>query len=246
MMKALKLTPKEMVCFVGGGGKTSLMLKLAEMCGKNNNVLVSTTTKMYSWQLEKAGKLVIESNYQLLRQRLANILKDSPIVAAGSRLVGDKVVGLDAKCLDEIYDEGLFDYILVEADGSRGKSLKLPAGNEPIIPERCTAVYVVTGADVLGKPLTADYVHRASLMAEFVGRPMGSIIDDSIFIKVINHYCDLKQIASKKVAILINKIDNEKIRRHTKGFAYGILSDKIKLVLLTSTLFPNPLREVLE
>ena len=47
MSEALKLSQREMVCAVGGGGKTSLVLSLAsEGEEKNYPVIVTTTTKM--------------------------------------------------------------------------------------------------------------------------------------------------------------------------------------------------------
>ena len=41
------LEEKDVISFVGAGGKTTMMFKLAEELGRNSKVLVTTTTKIY-------------------------------------------------------------------------------------------------------------------------------------------------------------------------------------------------------
>ncbi len=59
----------------------------------------------------------------------------------------------------------LADYVLVEADGSRGRSLKAFGPDEPQVPSVTTTIVQVAGADVLGQPLREEYVHRAAPLA---------------------------------------------------------------------------------
>ncbi len=60
---------------------------------------------------------------------------------------GGQVVGLGREALDAIHGAGLFDSILVEADGARGKPLKAPAPHEPVLPSRADCVVAVVGAE---------------------------------------------------------------------------------------------------
>ena len=46
--------------------------------------------------------------------------------------------------------------VLVEADAPRGRSLKVPAPHEPVIPASTTLVVVVCALDALGQPLDED------------------------------------------------------------------------------------------
>ena len=46
-MIILDLVKKDIISFVGAGGKTTMMFKLAEELRLNNKVLVTTTTKIY-------------------------------------------------------------------------------------------------------------------------------------------------------------------------------------------------------
>ena len=58
---ALELKNGEMVCFVGAGGKTGLMLRLASECASGDRrVLVTTSTRMFVRQLQDCDELVLE------------------------------------------------------------------------------------------------------------------------------------------------------------------------------------------
>jgi probable selenium-dependent hydroxylase accessory protein YqeC len=64
--------------------------------------------------------------------------------------------------------------ILVEADGSAGRSLKGHAAHEPVVSARADAVIAVVGASCLGQALDAAHVHRPERLAECLDLPMGS------------------------------------------------------------------------
>ncbi|PHJ39367.1 hypothetical protein P378_04185 [Desulforamulus profundi] len=53
LINALTLKNKEMICFVGAGGKSGLLSLLARECAVTGaRVLVTTSTKMYYRQLK--------------------------------------------------------------------------------------------------------------------------------------------------------------------------------------------------
>ncbi len=62
--------------------------------------------------------------------------------------------------------------LLIEADGSRQKALKVPNEREPVIPEFTDAVIVVAGLGGLGKSLNEDCVHRPQLFSTLSGLPL--------------------------------------------------------------------------
>ena len=60
--EALDLKEKAFISLVGAGGKSALFNRLAEeLLLKNKRIILTTTTKMFAWQLAsfmKKGKLV--------------------------------------------------------------------------------------------------------------------------------------------------------------------------------------------
>src|SRR5271169_5840738 len=76
----------------------------------------------------------------------------------------DKLKGISPKRVDRLTERA--DLVLVEADGARGRSLKLPAPYEPVLPKSTGHVVVLAGLDVLGAPLTEALVHRLPLVLE--------------------------------------------------------------------------------
>jgi len=129
LYEALQLTDRGMVALVGGGGKTSLMHKLAAECAqRGKRALVTTSTKMFVSQLASYGRLIIEQQIDSLLQEMKRVLTECNIVAAASDIIKgiNKAVGFTGDTLDKIFRTGLFDFILVEADGARRLPLKVP------------------------------------------------------------------------------------------------------------------------
>jgi probable selenium-dependent hydroxylase accessory protein YqeC len=77
--------------------------------------------------------------------------------------------------------------VLVEADGARGRSLKLPAAHEPVIPASTTLVVVVCALDALGQPLDEDRVHRVELVRAATGVEAGEAVDEDCLAAALRH-----------------------------------------------------------
>ena len=92
-------------------------------------------------------------------------------MAAGAGLTEDgKLVGLGREALDAIHRAGLFDIILVEADGSRGKPLKAPAPHEPVLPSKAACVVAVVGAKPLDSPSRSSTYTGGAWLRRWQGR----------------------------------------------------------------------------
>jgi len=246
LCSALQLKNKEMVCFIGAGGKTSLMSRLAlEGAAEGRRVLVTTSTKMFRSQLEACGCLTVEQDETTLLLKLRALLPDNLILAAGAaRTAEDKVIGFSAKTLNRIYRTGMFDCILVEADGARGKSLKAPAAHEPVLPSQANHVLHVTGVDVVGCPLTEEYVFRQDLVAEAAGQEIGTTVSGQTIARVGERYALLAagMCPGAKFVSVLNKADNEELARQARRIAPLLL--KTGKVIIVSGLLSDPVREV--
>ena len=139
---------------IGGGGKTSLLYRLASELRERGMVLVATTTRI----LPPAHLPVRHDREGTLRA-----LRVNGIACAGTPTEGGKLA--EPSFADWMT---LADYTLVEADGSKGLPLKAHAPHEPVIPANAQRVVLVVGADGFGKPIR-DVCHRSERYAALCG-----------------------------------------------------------------------------
>ncbi|MEI6127721.1 MAG: selenium cofactor biosynthesis protein YqeC [Pseudomonadota bacterium] len=191
LSEALTLNPDkaELICLVGGGGKTSAMFSLArELKDAGKKVLVTTTTNMASDEVSQADEFIIApKNTEGL---LIDTAPGTIVCLAGKKpgLTG-KVSGVSKELIDALHRERIFDCILVEADGAKRKPIKAPADYEPVIPSGATMTIGVIGIDALRKRITDEHVHRPELFCTLAKKHMGQSID---------RYCLMRLILSKK------------------------------------------------
>lgn len=252
LCKALGLQQREMIAAVGGGGKTSILFTLAgELLRLKKSVVVTTTTKIYMPRGDRISVLLGD------KEGLIKGIKTAPrqdILVLGKNILTDnKIEGLQKEVLDEIFEEGLADYILVEADGAKQKPVKVPDSYEPVIPGKTTLVIGVVGIDAMGKPLLVEYFHRADIACSQLGYPYGKVMDEEVFASVIKWDKGLfKGVppGARKV-LVINKVDGIEQRHKARRVFDKVMSrwgeggttpDK---VVFTSMLNKDPVIEVL-
>jgi len=180
----IDLTRNELICFVGAGGKTTSLFRLArELKGCNKSVLVTTTTAIYCPNEVDCDEIITG-----IQHRNAPGRKTSGpcIVAMGSEITPDnKLLGLDRSSITGYHQEKRFDYILVEGDGSRQRPIKAPADHEPVIPQGTTKTVGVIGLDALGKRIHGTSVHRPELLCRLTAKAMGTVIDEEVLARLI-------------------------------------------------------------
>jgi len=148
----------ELISFVGGGGKTTLMHAFARQLGGRR--IATTTTKMGADQRGGLTTLVGASDDEIVEASTAE-----PILAWRS-VSGGKAHGLDPTRCDVLF--GRVDHVLVEADGARSMPFKAPGAFEPVVPSATTLMISVIGADALGRVI-ADQCHRPLRVAALAG-----------------------------------------------------------------------------
>lgn len=143
---------------IGGGGKTSLLYRLASELRERGMVLVATTTRI----LPPAHLPVRHDREGTLRALRAN-----GIACAGTPAEGGKLA--EPSFADWMT---LADYTLVEADGSKGLPLKAHAPHEPVIPPEAKRVLCVVGARGFSRPIR-EAVHRPEVFCTLTGSKPG-------------------------------------------------------------------------
>lgn len=228
LTEAISLGSHELVAMVGGGGKTSSLQLLAEEAsGRGNQVVATTTTAILLRDLETIGPVVVEPEWPVLKARLdAALVEASRVCAVRSVREDGKAEGLPVAWVDDLWAAGWVSCILVEADGSRGMSLKAFGGEEPQVPSTTTVVVQVAGLDVLGAPLAESHVHRAELLAKAVGVPLGTAITVEILVRALLwqlHSLKGRWPAARLVALL-NKAEGKDVRQAGLDMAARLLA----------------------
>lgn len=211
---ALRVMDGDVVAVVGGGGKTSLLYRLAAELAEpgTGRVIVTTTARMLLPREGDADGLFLHRDFDRIAERHAETLPYlRRIVVAPDMLDSDEGWKLDSTPLDwprRLAGLPRVANVLVEADGSRHRPLKAPAEYEPPIPPDADMVVVVVGLDVVGEPLDATHVHRVERVAALVGQPLGSPVTGETVARVLTHpEGGLKNVPpGARVVALLNRV----------------------------------------
>src|SRR5947207_4022548 len=137
--------------------------------------------------------------------------------------------------------------ILNEADGSRMRPFKAPAGHEPVIPDTTTLVVPLVGADIFGKTLDDDHVHRPELISALSGAPLGATITPDIVARVLAHPEGGRKGVppGARVIAVINKVESLADRTPAYETAERLLREPcVEAVVLTAVRAADPVLEV--
>lgn len=132
--------------------------------------------------------------------------------------------------INNLVEKSLFDYILIEADGSRGRPLKGYRENEPVVPQKTIHLMMVVGIDCIGKQLNETWVHRPEVVAELVKKPINSKISVYDVAQVLTHSKGFLKTLPENAGsyVLINKVDNRTLKPAHK-LAQNVLEQKRKI-----------------
>jgi molybdenum cofactor cytidylyltransferase len=214
---ALGLGTGEIVAFVGGGGKTTAMFRLAqELVAEGQQVITTTTTRLGASQVALApAHLRLETDGLSTRQRVRLLAELDAhrhvLVVAMVDNALDKAVGVDPELIPILAQLPGVNAVLVEADGAREKPFKAPAAYEPMIPSATTVVVPVMGVEALGQPLTTVWAHRVELICGLTGASEGDLITPKLAAQVLAHpQGGRKNVPpGARVIPLINKVESE-------------------------------------
>ncbi len=195
---------------VGAGGKTTLVYGLAgEARSAGWRVLVTTTTHMGTLAEAVTGPVLVEAEAAIEADLARALATSGRATVLGRRVRPDKLEGLTPERVDAL--AGAADLVLIEADGARGRSLKVPAPHEPVIPSSTTLVVVVAALDVLGRPLDAASVHRLDLLCAATGAAEGVRVGPALLAAALTHPSSYPSRigASVRAAVFLNKADDD-------------------------------------
>ncbi len=275
LTEAFDLRAAEVLCCIGAGGKTTTCWRLlAELCVGQQPSIFTTTTHILEPILSPDMALFLsgEPAPACLRQVMARV---TGLVLAASRLGGRhlempptempptpdvaalnpvaparpyKLAGLRPDQIDRLAGEMPGVTWLVEADGARGRSVKLPATHEPVIPKRASAVAVLVCLDAIGHPLDEEIAHRPARLAEYwhiaIGERIGA---DHITQLMADPAGGLKDVpAGARVIAVLNQHDAAQLHPQARSIARALLAaGRYERVIAASLRAEQPVLEVL-
>lgn len=247
LIEALKIdiNKKNIISFVGGGGKTSLIYKLGqELKALGKKVIITTTTHMFmpdsnvvlSGKEEDIIKLLNDEDIITVgllcdeknEKFDYNKLKDRNSLGSYEERIPRKISGVSKEIAESFIE--IADFVLVEADGSKRLSLKVPAEHEPVILTGSNLVIGVCGIDAVGKKIK-ETCHRPNLVSRFLNTDEEHIINVWDVTKILASSEGQRKDVRCPYKVIVNKVDTiidlEKARDISKELSSFEINDTV-------------------
>ncbi len=248
-VQAFGIRRGDVVAFVGAGGKTTAMFRLAdELAAQGLRVVTTTTTRLAREEAERAPERLIVRLEDGPPQSLPALLEKHRHIFVYTRPAElDKVRGVSEAWLSEsLKTSPGIDVVLVEADGSRRLPLKAPYPHEPALPSSATLVVPSVGLNVLGQPLDSKHVYGAELIQAWGGLPAGVPVNAELVASVLaDTGMGLKSIPEgARVVPLLNRVTAETLDK-ARAIARRLLAEpRIAHVVIGAMAEERPVWEV--
>lgn len=188
------------IAIVGAGGKTTVGSHIGQqLAAAGRRALFTTTTRIF----------MPEGDAVYLGEAVGIRAEAQYTVAARRQLPNGKLEGYAPQDIAVIAALGLFDDIIVEADGAARKPVKAPNETEPVYPAAVDLIIGVVGLDCLGKPVSEEWVQRKELFRAVTGAAEGEPIAAQHLVRLISYPEGLFRHAPEDPAkvVFLNKCD---------------------------------------
>lgn len=235
------------VAVVGAGGKKTALYTLAARAGRESahRAVVTATVRIPIFDRHVGDVVVTDDPVATLECADA-----WPVGVVSERESEDRYVGYDPETIDDIAAADVADLVLVKADGARTREFKAPGDHEPQLPQRTETVVPVASVQVVGKPLSAEHVHRPERVAAITGRERGETIQPADVAAVLaSERGGLKGVPDETTVVpLLNKVDDATHRRDAEEIATAILdrTAAVNRVVLARMIDDDPVIQVFE
>lgn len=226
----LGLADSQIITFIGGGGKTSLMNTLGkEFASHGYPTLLTTTTHIMKPDFLSDESYIENEDLGQLANIFTNLKKNTlPLAALG---IPEKVVNSNVKWRSPSSDfcEKIAEFskkfstknpykflkILCEGDGSKRLPIKLPKDGEPVFFPKTDTVIGVIGLSCLGKPIK-ETLFRYELLPNLTSldnyfikslQSTDIVTTDFLYRQCLSEKGLRKNITSQKFCIIFNQAD---------------------------------------
>lgn len=192
--------PLGMTAVVGGGGKTSLIARLARELSENARVLCLTTT-----HISPPDGVVLRSPSPA---GLQAAFQRTGVVTAGEPLPDGRLGPPFGRRLEALASEA--DFTLIEADGSRGLPVKAPEAFEPVLSGGEALVIAVAGMTAASGKI-AEVAHRSERYAALLGKSVNDPVTPGDIARVLMSGEGQRKDVRRRFAVVLNQCDTPEL-----------------------------------
>jgi molybdenum cofactor cytidylyltransferase len=240
LAKALRVERGSVVSFVGGGGKTTSMFRLAgELSAAGLRVVSTTTTHIAKDQAGFAPAFIQVDDLSSLATCLD---QHGHCLIIGAPDGKGRVFGASSELIAALNNRPDIDAILIEADGSKSRPFKAPGKHEPVVPETTTILAPIVGLHAIGQPLDEAWVHRPEIAAALSRTSIGSSITAETIARVLSHPEGGAKLlpAGARLVPILNKADSDTAVQQAKEIAEKLLAYPNVHTVIINSMLQNP------
>lgn len=247
---ALGMGDSEIVAIVGGGGKTTILYRLGDETVATGGRAILTGTTRFTPRADGVQPRVVfaESELALLDGLRAALAIEQMVVAGAGWGNKGRIMPVEPLWLAAMAAIPHVTAVIAEADGSAGRPFKAPAEHEPVVAPSTTLLISVVGIDVLGKPLSAEKVHRPEIAAALTDTQLDTPVDEGMIARVLIHPLGGRKglpPAARWIPVL-NKIETDAQHRAARRIAELLLAGGAERVVIARAAHDPPVVEVIE
>ena len=218
------------VNFVGGGGKTGLILTLLHEYSGAIPVVYTTTTRIHPPDPFPGMMMLACDDMEMLALIVDQIGRmqrpdQCNLVVTRRGLRPDLLQGVSPAFAARL-DGDLYPLILNEADGARSMSLKMPRDGEPVLMEGARYLVPVIGLDCIGQLLGPESLFRWEMAEVRFSLKAGEIITPELAARLLLHPQGVCKDCPPGVRIIpfINKADTPASDAQASELARALLT----------------------
>ena len=185
----MDISPGDMVCVMGAGGKATLMKRLIrEMLDEPFPVIITSTTNLHALGGENSPPVLLSEEGRVELQSAAqDWSRRGAVVWVERKLPQNMFRGLEANQVEALHRSDFHGVMIVKTDGARKRLIKAPGPGEPVIPKGATHCILVLGLTAIGQKADDRIVHRMEKVRAIAGLNAGDIIEAQHLARLASH-----------------------------------------------------------